>query len=80
MGIRPEYLSLVGPQSPGALPALVTQVQDIGTYWLVSCAAGDTPLKVRLAPDAVPPNVGTTVGLQLLGDNTCFYQNEVLVP
>jgi glycerol transport system ATP-binding protein len=80
LGIRPEYLSLAEPQSAGALVAAVTQVQDIGTYWLVSCAAGGTSLKVRLAPDATPPAVGATVGLQLLGENTCFYQNEVLVP
>ena len=60
--------------------AVVRQVQDIGTYWLVSCDAAGSPLKVRLAPDVVPPAAGDVVGLQLLGENTCFYQNEELVP
>ncbi len=80
LGIRPEYLGLSAPEAPGALTAVVKQVQDIGTYWLVSCDAAGLPVKVRLAPDVVPPEVGTSVGLLLLGDNTCFYQNEELVP
>jgi glycerol transport system ATP-binding protein len=80
LGIRPEYLLLSAPDAPGALSAVVGQVQDIGTYWLVSCDASGSALKVRLAPDAAPPAIGEKVGLQLLGDNTCFYQNEELVP
>ena len=80
LGIRPEYLTLSAPDAPGALRAEVSLVQDIGTYWLVSCDASGASLKVRLAPDATPPAVGDQVGLQLLGDNTCFYQNEELVP
>lgn len=80
LGIRPEYLQLDAPGAAGALQAVVKQVQDIGTYWLVSCDASGSPLKVRLAPDVNPPTVGETVGLHLLGENTCFYQNEVLLP
>jgi glycerol transport system ATP-binding protein len=80
LGIRPEYLSLDTHNAPGALPAVVRQVQDIGTYWLVSCDAGGSALKVRLAPETLPPSVGDTVGLHLLGENTCFYKNEELVP
>ena len=80
LGIRPEYLELGAPDKPGAVPVRVQQVQDIGTYWLVSCDASGAPLKLRLAPDVSPPAVGDTVGLQLLGDNTCFYQNEELLP
>jgi glycerol transport system ATP-binding protein len=80
LGIRPEYLELGAPDKPGAVSVRVQQVQDIGTYWLVSCDASGVPLKLRLAPDVAPPAVGDTVGLQLLGDNTCFYQNEELLP
>jgi glycerol transport system ATP-binding protein len=80
LGIRPEYLELGAPDKPGAVSVRVQQVQDIGTYWLVSCDASGAPLKLRLAPDVSPPAVGDTVGLQLLGDNTCFYQNEELLP
>ena len=80
LGIRPEYLCLDQLDAPGVLPATVRQVQDIGTYWLVSCEAAGSTLKVRLPPDAAQPRVGDTVGLRLLGDNTCFYQNEELLP
>ncbi|QCB47124.1 ABC transporter ATP-binding protein [Hydrogenophaga sp. PAMC20947] len=80
LGIRPEYLSLDVLDAPGALQAVVRQVQDIGTYWLVSCDAAGSMLKVRLAPDVTPPALGETVGLHLLGENTCFYKNEELVP
>ncbi len=79
LGIRPEYLELSAPDAAGALRAVVRQVQDIGTYWLVSCDAAGTPLKVRLSPDDTPPVVGDTVGLQLLTNNTCFYQHEELI-
>jgi glycerol transport system ATP-binding protein len=79
LGIRPEYLDLCAPDAAGALRAVVRQVQDIGTYWLVSCDAAGTPLKVRLSPDDTPPAVGDTVGLQLLTNNTCFYQHEELI-
>jgi glycerol transport system ATP-binding protein len=79
LGIRPEYLELSAPDAAGALRAVVRQVQDIGTYWLVSCDASGTALKVRLSPDDTPPVVGETVGLQLLNSNTCFYQHEELI-
>jgi glycerol transport system ATP-binding protein len=79
LGIRPEYLALAGAGSEGCLNATVRQVQDIGTYVLVSCEAGALKLKARLASDAAPPAVGDTVGLRLLGRHTCFYRNEELV-
>jgi glycerol transport system ATP-binding protein len=80
LGIRPEYLHLSAPDAPGAVTARVQQVQDVGTYWLVSCDASGVLLRLRLAPDATPPAVGDRVGLQLLGENTCFYQHEELLP
>ena len=80
LGIRPEYLNLSATDAPGAVNATVQQVQDVGTYWLVSCDAAGVPLRLRLAPDATPPAVGDAVGLHLLGDNTCFYQHEELLP
>jgi glycerol transport system ATP-binding protein len=79
LGIRPEYLALATADDPRALPATVTQVQDIGTYWLVTCRAGEQVLKARLSPDAVPAAAGDAVRLQVLGEHTCFYANEVLV-
>ncbi len=40
LGIRPEYVTLVGANDAGAVPATVKKVQDIGTYWLVSAQVG----------------------------------------
>ncbi|HSI47796.1 MAG TPA: ABC transporter ATP-binding protein [Ideonella sp.] len=79
LGIRPEYLLLDVAGAPGTLPAKVKQVQDIGTYVLVSCEQAGQVLKVRLSPDAERPEAGQQVGLQVLGAHTCFYQNEELV-
>jgi glycerol transport system ATP-binding protein len=79
LGIRPEYL-VIGPSGqPGALPATVSQVQDVGTYFLVTLAAAGQTVKARLAPDAALPGVGDAVGLQVVGEHTCFYKNEELV-
>ncbi|WP_439590008.1 ABC transporter ATP-binding protein [Hydrogenophaga sp.] len=79
LGIRPEYLSLGEAGEPDTLPAKVTRVQDIGTYVMVTCEVGEHRLKCRLAPEAVLPAVGDTVHLRVLGQHTCFYQDEVLI-
>ncbi|MDM7942941.1 MAG: ABC transporter ATP-binding protein [Hydrogenophaga sp.] len=79
LGIRPEYLALGHAGEPNTLPARVVRVQDIGTYLMVTCEAGTHPLKCRLAPEAAAPVVGETVHLRVLGEHTCFYQEEALV-
>jgi glycerol transport system ATP-binding protein len=79
LGIRPEYLAIAADDDLRSLPATVMQVQDIGTYVLVTCRAGEQTLKARLAPDATFPAVGANVRLKVLGAHTCFYANEELV-
>ncbi|MGM9425940.1 ABC transporter ATP-binding protein [Hydrogenophaga sp. MI9] len=79
VGIRPEYLSLAPHGAAATLPARVLKVQDIGTYFLVTLDAAGQALKARLAPDAPLPAVGDAVGVQVLGEHTCFYKNEELV-
>ena len=73
LGIRPEYLALAAPGDAGALPAEVTQVQDIGTWRLVTARCGDAVLRARLGIDIVPPRAGDAVGLRVLGPHTCWY-------
>lgn len=79
LGIRPEYLSLDAAGVRGSVPATVRQVQDIGTYFLVTLEAAGQLLKARVAADAPVPAVGDAVGLQLVGEHTCFYRNEELI-
>jgi glycerol transport system ATP-binding protein len=79
LGIRPEYLEIVPPQTPESVAFEVDRVQDIGTYFLVACRRGDVNLKVRMGPEKSIPASGQTVGLRLISDRTCFYRNEELV-
>jgi len=87
LGVRPEYLPIVAPHTPGALPVTVQNVQDLGTYCLLSAHTGKTAggsathtLKARLDAQQPLPAPGETVWLPVLGAHTCFYQNEELLP
>jgi glycerol transport system ATP-binding protein len=79
LGVRPEYLPVVAPGRADAVDFTVQRVQDVGTYFVLTCAAGETRVKVRLSPQSVVPGVGEVVGLQLAGPRTCYYQNEELI-
>jgi glycerol transport system ATP-binding protein len=79
LGVRPEYVTLAEAGAAGAVPALVTQVQDIGTHFMLTARVGETLLKARLAPEVVVPASGANVWLHLLGEHTCIYKDEVLV-
>lgn len=79
LGVRPEYVSLAAAQAEGALPMTVTQVQDVGTHVIVSAAREGHTIKARLTADAAQLAVGENVWLQVVGEHTCFYQNEEIV-
>jgi glycerol transport system ATP-binding protein len=83
LGERPEYVTLAGANEPGAIPAQVTQVQDIGTYWLVTAQVGTgadaATVRARIGRDHTIPSVGDAPWLCLVGKHTCYYRNEVLV-
>jgi glycerol transport system ATP-binding protein len=83
LGVRPEYVQLAVENGAGAVPGVVTQAQDIGTYWLVTARTGSAEnpslLRARLSPEQAIPRVGDTVWLALVGAHTCYYRNEELV-
>jgi glycerol transport system ATP-binding protein len=84
LGVRPEYVSLAAAGAEGAVPALVTQAQDIGTYWLLTTRVGGgagaaSVVRARLGARRAIPNAGDTVWLALVGSHTCFYKDDVLV-
>ena len=82
LGVRPEYVTLAAPDAAGAVPAVVTQAQDIGTYWLLTAqlANGGPLVRARLSAEQRAPQVGENVWLALRGVHTCYYnQNEELI-
>jgi glycerol transport system ATP-binding protein len=81
LGVRPEYVVLAAPGEPDTMAGTVTQVQDIGTWWLVTARVGGVHLvRARLAGEMEAPSVGAAVGLKLRGEHTCWYAaNEELV-
>ena len=63
-----------------ALPAEVLQVQDVGTYWLLSARRGELTLRVRLDPEVSAPIPGAQVWLKVTGAHTCYYgRNDELI-
>ncbi|MHB1123902.1 MAG: ABC transporter ATP-binding protein [Ramlibacter sp.] len=79
LGLRPEYMKLAAPGAPGALAVEVRQLQDIGSYLMLTASVAGQPVKARLAPDTSAPRCGETVWLQMVSEHTCFYKNEELV-
>jgi glycerol transport system ATP-binding protein len=79
LGVRPEYVTLAAPGAAGALPAVVTQWQDVGTYWLVTAKTGDSVIRARLSPDTTPAAVGETAWFGVKGEHSCYYRNEELM-
>jgi len=79
LGVRPEYVTIAAPHAAGALQAVVTQRQDVGTYWLVTAKSGDSVIRARLSPDVTPPAVGDAPWFGVKGSHTCYYKNEELV-
>jgi glycerol transport system ATP-binding protein len=81
LGVRPEYVTLAAPNTAGAVAAVVTQAQDIGSYWLLTTRIGDGgPLiRARLGAEQRAPQVGDNVWLNIQGTHTCFYKDEELL-
>jgi glycerol transport system ATP-binding protein len=79
LGIRPEYLKPVSPESPGAVPCTVRNWQDVGTHVLLTASVGEQTLKARLPSNANSQNLGDLIWLQVISPQTCFYVDEEIV-
>jgi glycerol transport system ATP-binding protein len=80
LGVRPEYVTLAEANAVGAVPATVTQAQDIGTYWLLTATlGGGEVVRARLPLGQSIPSVGEHVWLGIVGSHTCYYKDEELV-
>ncbi|SUD70562.1 sugar ABC transporter ATP-binding protein [Pseudomonas putida] len=63
VGIRPEFVQLWDSPFEGALPARVLDVEDLGTYRIVTLVLGGVALKARLAEDRPVPVAHAWVSL-----------------
>jgi glycerol transport system ATP-binding protein len=79
VGIRPEYVTLANAGDAGVVHATVTQIQDVGTYWLITSTVGGHTVRARLGTEHQIPKAGDNVHLAVLNTHTCFYNNEVLI-
>lgn len=78
VGIRPEFITLAGTPQAGTLPAIVTDVQDMGCFAIVSADLGNsTFVKLRTSHDV--PSVGAATNLVFAPGKTCFYKDNWLV-
>ena len=76
LGVRPEYVELAAANDPTALPVVVVQRQDVGTYWLLTARCGEHLLRARLAPGEAVPQAGASVWLKVTGAHTCYYGRD----
>ena len=79
LGVRPEYVLPVAPNTPGALPMKVVQVQDVGTHLMLTASFSGQAVKARLTASAGHWASGDVVWLQVLREQTCFYKNEEII-
>jgi glycerol transport system ATP-binding protein len=62
--------------------AVVTQVQDVGTYWLVTARADGAVehlIRMRLSTAAAIPAVGERVWPVVMSPHTCYYRGDHLM-
>ena len=58
----------------------VQQLQDVGTHIILSAVLSGKTLKARLPVAGLQLAVGDVVWLKVLGEHTCFYKNEEILP
>ncbi len=77
LGIRPEFLQVVAP-GPDASPATVEDVEDLGTYQIVTVRLADQAIKVRLPEDQAVTQ-GQILHLHFPEQWVKVYRDEYLV-
>lgn len=78
IGIRPEFIEISESQSDDSLEAAVLDVEDLGTYKIVTVEVGGQTLKVRQSED-FRSDVGASVHLLFPKQWLMLYVDEFLI-
>ncbi|MEP4465517.1 ABC transporter ATP-binding protein, partial [Marinobacter alexandrii] len=78
IGIRPEFIEISESQSDDSLEATVLDVEDLGTYKIVTVEVGGQTLKVRQSED-FRSDVGAGVHLLFPKQWLMLYVDEFLI-
>ncbi|THF69827.1 ABC transporter ATP-binding protein [Deinococcus sp. Arct2-2] len=77
LGIRPEFLGCDNAPRPGAVPAVIERVDDLGNYKMATATLGGQTLRAKLPEDAaVVPGAGW---LSFPPEKTKLYADSIIV-
>jgi len=74
-GLRPEYLTVLTRETPGAVRGTVATVENLGVSVLVTVEAGSQSLGV-VVPEADEPAVGASVWLHPASERVLLYRAD----
>jgi multiple sugar transport system ATP-binding protein len=74
-GLRPEYVSVLDSETPGAVRGTVVTVENLGVSVLVTVEAGSQSLGAVM-PEADEPDVGATVWLRPAAERVLLYRAD----
>jgi sn-glycerol 3-phosphate transport system ATP-binding protein len=75
MGIRPEAVRLVAPDTAGALNATVDLVEELGAGRVIYVDLDGAPFSA-MTSEAIHPEPGSTVGLKISPEDMHFFSSE----
>jgi len=78
LGIRPEMIDLVDKRESDAVPARIVEVQDLGSFRIITAAIGEDRFNIK-APEDYPSRTGDEVGLRFQKNWSLLYCNGELV-
>jgi len=76
LGIRPEYLTLANPGTRGAIPGIVSTVENLGVDSLVTLECGGGHLVAVTVPETAEPSIGDAVAAVANSDRVLVYDGD----
>ncbi|RWE74285.1 TOBE domain-containing protein, partial [Mesorhizobium sp.] len=75
VGVRPEAVRMVAPETPGALAATVDLIEELGAGRVIYVDLDGAAFSV-VTSEAVHPEPGSTIGLQFAESDLHFFSSE----